>query len=187
MLAEALAVLAALAPGSNAIDACLAAAERRFNLPQGVATAIARVESGLNPAAINRANRNGTYDLGLMQINSIHQPRLLRDYGIARVHLYNPCVSAFAGGQVLAKALARTGGAIVPALSMYNTGRPDSSVGLQYAARVLARWNGGGPAAQAQAALPPAIEVIRPERSPLFVVASASFGAGGGFTPRGFQ
>jgi len=206
VLAEALIVLAQLAPGANAIDACLAAAERRFNLPTGIATAIARVESGLNPRAINRANRNGTYDLGLMQINSIHQPRLMRNYGIARAHLYNPCVSAFAGAQVLAKALAQTGGSIVPALSKYNTGRPTGQVGLAYAQRVLARWqNPAATAVMASAsagainlppppaallaglpdfsagpvAMAPAAPVITPERSALFVGQSSAFQSAG--------
>ena len=34
--------------------------------------AIAKAESKLNPHAINRANRNGSVDTGLFQINSIH-------------------------------------------------------------------------------------------------------------------
>ena len=37
-----------------------------------VMLAIAKAESKLNPHAINRANRNGSFDVGLFQINSIH-------------------------------------------------------------------------------------------------------------------
>jgi hypothetical protein len=37
-----------------------------------VMLAIAKAESKLNPHAINRANRNGSVDVGLFQINSIH-------------------------------------------------------------------------------------------------------------------
>jgi len=195
MLAEALAVLAALAPGANAIDACLAAAERRHGLQPGITLAIAQVESGLNPRAINNANRNGTQDVGLMQINSVHLPRLRADYGIEREKLFNPCVNAFAGAQVLAKALERTGGALKPALSIYNTGRPDSSVGAAYAQRVLARWlpplqplpPGIGALAGLDGlpdlgALPlPVAPVVRPSNSPLFSSGS------GLFTPRRFN
>jgi len=140
-----------------------------------------------------------------MQINSIHQPRLMRNYGIARAHLYNPCVSAFAGAQVLAKALAQTGGSIVPALSKYNTGRPTGAVGLAYAQRVLARWQNPAavvalaavpagainlppPPAALLAGLPdfamgpvamPAAPVITPERSALFVERSSAFQSAG--------
>ncbi len=37
-----------------------------------VMIAIAKAESKLNPHAINRANRNGSVDTGIFQINSIH-------------------------------------------------------------------------------------------------------------------
>lgn len=40
-------------------------------IPIGVAVALA--ESGGNPRAVNRANRNGSADYGLFQINSIHK------------------------------------------------------------------------------------------------------------------
>lgn len=191
MLAEAMAVLAALAPGANAIDACLAAAERRHGLQPGITSAIAQVESGLNPRAVNDANRNGTQDVGLMQINSVHLPRLRADYGIEREKLFNPCVNAFAGAQVLAQALERTGGAIKPALSIYNTGRPDSTVGAAYAQRVLSRWmpplqplplGMGMGALPSLGALPePVAPVVRPATSPLFSSGS------GLFTPRRFN
>lgn len=34
---------------------------------------IIKCESGWNPEAINHKNKNGTYDMGLVQINSIHK------------------------------------------------------------------------------------------------------------------
>ena len=37
-----------------------------------LAVAIAKCESQLNPNAINTANKNGTVDRGLMQLNSVH-------------------------------------------------------------------------------------------------------------------
>lgn len=40
------------------------------------AVAIAQCESSLNPEAVNHHNPNGSYDSGLMQINSVHTPRL---------------------------------------------------------------------------------------------------------------
>ncbi len=38
------------------------------------AIAVAKAESSWNAAAVNRANRNGSIDYGLFQINSIHNP-----------------------------------------------------------------------------------------------------------------
>jgi hypothetical protein len=107
---------------------------------------------------------------------------------------------------VLSKALAQTGGSIVPALSKYNTGRPTGAVGLAYAQRVLARWQSPAavvalaavpagainlppPPAALLAGLPdfsagpvamaPAAPVITPERSALFVERSSAFQSAG--------
>lgn len=72
--------------------------------------AIAAVESGHNPAAINRshAHRTGTVDVGLMQINTGWLPAL-RPYGIQLEHLYDPCVNARVGAWILARDMTRLG------------------------------------------------------------------------------
>lgn len=46
----------------------------RITFPEepDIMLAIAKAESKLNPHAINRANRNGSVDTGIFQINSIH-------------------------------------------------------------------------------------------------------------------
>ena len=48
--------------------ACWHEAGERYHVSPALLYAIARTESGLNPAAVNR-NRNGSVDIGLMQIN----------------------------------------------------------------------------------------------------------------------
>ena len=54
--------------------------------------AIASAESSLDARAINR-NRDGSHDIGLMQINSMHLPDLARQ-GITRQRLLDePCLS----------------------------------------------------------------------------------------------
>lgn len=177
MLAEALTALAALVPGADVVSGCLDAAQRHFNTPPGLVHAIAKVESGGNPRAVNTVNRNGTVDYGLMQVNSVHLPRL-RGLGIDREHLFNPCINAFAGAQILARNLAETGGAVVAALSMYNTGRPDSAVGLSYAQKVLARWQGGErlqwAATTPGKALPPPALAVNVYRAPLVVASNSN-------------
>jgi len=201
MLAEALALAAAMAYPS-----CVQPIESHFRLPVGIIRAVMRVESGGNPRAINAANRNGTTDFGLMQINSFHLPRLA-GHGITQATLLDaPCKNIAIGADILADAKRHTGGALAPALSMYNTGRPDSPVGARYAARVLyafADIRGGGipagipPVSQdlprgmpwldldATGAVPAFIPapVITPERSPLLVTNRGGFSARGGFSP----
>jgi soluble lytic murein transglycosylase-like protein len=55
--------------------ACWDEAAARYGLSSHLLYAIARTESGLNPAAVGR-NRDGSRDIGLMQINSSWLPTL---------------------------------------------------------------------------------------------------------------
>jgi len=198
---EALTVAAILAarPAERPVvdEACFARYEQAKGLPPGVLRAIARVESGLNPLAVNAANRNGTTDMGLMQINSIHIPRL-QAAGWTAASWWNPCKSIAAGAGVL-RAGFDAGGGIIQALSRYNTGRGDSPVGLAYAARVLAaKADGGGGGAAVAAAVPVLVQAKRSGFSPMgwggggaagAAVADAAAGAvvAGPFTPLGWR
>jgi hypothetical protein len=51
-----------------------------------IGVALARCESGLRPDAVNRYNRNGSVDVGLLQVNSVH--------GISEKDLLNPYANA---------------------------------------------------------------------------------------------
>lgn len=65
--------LAAILVGAAATDAfpfCFEEAGAQYSINPQILRAIAKVESNFNPAAVNK-NSNGTYDVGLMQINSI--------------------------------------------------------------------------------------------------------------------
>jgi soluble lytic murein transglycosylase-like protein len=62
--------------------------------------AIAQHESGMRANAVN-VNRNGTEDIGLMQVNTSWLPTLGR-YGIRREHLFDACVNAYIGTWILA-------------------------------------------------------------------------------------
>jgi hypothetical protein len=59
-----------LAIGNTAFAFCFEEAGAQYGINPQILRAIAKVESNFNPAAINK-NSNGTYDVGLMQINSI--------------------------------------------------------------------------------------------------------------------
>lgn len=67
-----------------------------YNLHPNLLKAIAKTESNLNPNAVNKANKNGTIDRGLMQINSIH----LND-GLDAEDLFDPEINIHEGAKVL--------------------------------------------------------------------------------------
>ena len=62
--------------------------------------AILKVESEFNPRAVNR-NANGTIDVGMAQINSIHFAKLKR-LGIAPADLMDGCVATYVAAWHLA-------------------------------------------------------------------------------------
>jgi hypothetical protein len=61
----------------------------------------------LRPWAFGR-NANGTVDMGMAQINSIHLPELAR-HGIQSQHLFDPCVASYVAAWLLRKNIDRHG------------------------------------------------------------------------------
>jgi soluble lytic murein transglycosylase-like protein len=78
---------------------CFEDAGQYYGVSPQLLWAIAKVESNFNPKAINR-NKNGTYDIGLMQINSSWLP-YLKKHGIDPSLLWDPCYNAHVGAMVL--------------------------------------------------------------------------------------
>ena len=91
-------------------SACWDDAAERYHLPAELLIAIARVESNLNPHAVNRSHfhRTGSYDIGLMQINSSNL-RSLAQYGIRERDLMNACTNIHVGAWLLAHSFEQHG------------------------------------------------------------------------------
>ena len=78
-----------------------AEAGKRFGIDPQLLWTIAYKESRLNPSIISKKNKNGSYDIGIMQINSIHLSRLKKQYGINKNDLLNPKINIFIGAEIL--------------------------------------------------------------------------------------
>ena len=74
----------------------------------------------MNPRVINTSNSDGTEDVGLMQINSIHFP-LLETAGVSRRDLFNACVNIHVGALILMDCI-RIHGNTWKAVGAYNVG-----------------------------------------------------------------
>lgn len=88
-----------------ALAFCFEAAGGTFNIAPQLLESIATIESGMNPAAFNR-NRNGSTDLGLMQVNSYW----VKAAGLDRERLLgDPCYNTRAGARILRSCIDRHG------------------------------------------------------------------------------
>ena len=137
-------LLLMLLMGSNrALAYCWEEVATRYDLEPEMLQAIAAVESGSRAQAMNHTNRNGTRDIGLMQINSIHLPRLLKQ-GITEERLLNePCLSVEVGASILAEFIQRFGYNWT-AVGSYNVGPgagpQREALRLRYAEKIWVRY-----------------------------------------------
>lgn len=102
--------VAAIMAAPSMCLACWSDAERLYGVSSHLLFAVARVESNLQPGAMNQSHRarNGSYDIGLMQINSSHLPKLA-SLGISENDLLEPCTNIKVGAWLLADSFARRG------------------------------------------------------------------------------
>ncbi|MBF0315135.1 MAG: lytic transglycosylase domain-containing protein [Oligoflexia bacterium] len=99
---------------------CFKDAGERYGINPLLLVAIAKQESNFNPQAVNKKNRNGTKDLGIMQVNSSWL-RVLKEYGIDEKNLFDPCTNINAAAWIFANAI-KDHGSSWRAVGVYNVG-----------------------------------------------------------------
>lgn len=83
---------------------CINKAAIQYHIPAVIIISVLRMENGHVGDAIR--NKNGTYDYGPMQINSIWLPEINK-YGYTRAAIqYDPCANVKVGTWLLSKAIA---------------------------------------------------------------------------------
>jgi soluble lytic murein transglycosylase-like protein len=90
-----------------AVDPCLMPAAQRHGVNPHILRAILQVESGMRPHVVSR-NHNGSIDVGMAQINSIHF-RELAQWGITPDRLLDPCVATHVAAWHLKRVILRHG------------------------------------------------------------------------------
>jgi len=112
---------------------CFFDAGKRYGVDPYLLVAIASVESGLNPRAINY-NRNGSVDYGIMQINS----HWIKKYKILQEWIWEPCYNIHFGAMVLKRCMDKYAGNLKLAVDCYNKGER-AKENSQYVLRVYKR------------------------------------------------
>lgn len=117
-----LVLAAVVVTGRDALAFCFEEAGEMYGINPLILRSIARVESNFVPEAVNK-NNNGTFDIGLMQINTIWKPVL----GEQRwKYLGDACYNTKTGAWILATCISRYG-YNWKAIGCYNSQTPEKS------------------------------------------------------------
>lgn len=108
-----------IATGAEADSLCFDEAGAQYGINPQILRAIAKVESNFNPRAINW-NTNGTYDFGVMQINTSWGYTLGKEWWST---LGDPCTNIRAGAMILSSCMKKYG-YTWEAIGCYNSQTP---------------------------------------------------------------
>jgi soluble lytic murein transglycosylase-like protein len=111
-----------------ASERCLLPAAQRHGVNPKILKAILQVESGMRADVVNH-NRNGTIDVGMAQINSIHFPELAQ-WGITPSQLMEPCVATHVAAWHLKRSLLRHGNTWF-GVAAYHSATPEHNLRYQ--------------------------------------------------------
>lgn len=117
-------------------ETCWDGAAKFHNVDPWLLYSIAYVESGFNPLAIGK-NKNGTTDIGMMQINDKVWLGKLKKMGINKKMLKDPCVSVYVGAWILRQNIDQFG-YTAKAIGAYNSRTPRHNI--TYAKKIYAAY-----------------------------------------------
>lgn len=98
-----------ISPDPKIIESCISASSNHFKIHPSVIKAIISVEGG--KIGTMSKNSNDTYDMGIMQINTIHLPEIGRKFPSIgwREIAYKPCINIGLGTWILSKRIKEAG------------------------------------------------------------------------------
>ncbi len=138
-----IALVASCGFAAHAHADCIDDAAQYQGVHPSLVRAIALQESGMRAGIISAPNSNGTYDIGLMQINSAWLPTLAQ-WGITQTKLLDACVNAYVGTWILADNIRRLG-PTWNAVGAYNAQSPEKRlVYAQHIYQKLQQVNASG-------------------------------------------
>ncbi len=114
---------------------CVVAVSQRYRVPIEIIAGILAQEHG--QLGQKMPNRNGTYDMGPMQVNSFWLP-FLHHYGVGESHmLRHGCYNVAVGAWIVRYEQARKNSDIWQAVGRYHS--PNPSLAASYALRVAGK------------------------------------------------
>ena len=125
-------------PISSVLATCLLMASQTYNVPPAVMLGIMRVEGGRVGQAVG-PNQNGTYDLGPMQINTMHMTKLAQYWKVSqttalRMVKDDACINVNVAAWILRQRLNESGN-LTLAIAHYHSKTP--RFGYVYARKVI--------------------------------------------------
>lgn len=123
-----------------ALEACVIQASERYDLSPLLIESILWAEGG-SPGKNTAPNRNGTYDIGPMQVNSIWLEELNSRFGLSEALLRDSiCTNVYVGSWILKKYIIQHNGDMQKGVMAYNAGSRLKN-GLAYARKVIKHWH----------------------------------------------
>ncbi|WP_341503562.1 lytic transglycosylase domain-containing protein [Gallaecimonas sp. GXIMD4217] len=120
------------------LNVCVAKAALDFQLASSLLKAIIKAEGGKK--GLVRKNSNGTFDLGVAQINSIHLPSMQQHYPKLTWQslAWDTCTNVHVAARLLKGHLIATNGDIWEAVGRYHSHTPRHKENYQQ--RVVSYW-----------------------------------------------